>query len=144
MKLDREKAKALLRRYFDAETSEAEERQLRRFLVSEAAVGPEFDEARAVMSFLAVGRRRRARVPVWKVAALAASFLGAISLGTGWIVFQQRNECVAYIYGEKVTNPAAVWQQAQESLQEMGEIESADISSQLTDMFNTSKKEEEP
>ena len=70
MKRNKEQAKELLRRYFEAETSDAEERWLRAFLASEEAVGPEFDEARAVMSFLVVGRRRRpSRLSIGKVTA---------------------------------------------------------------------------
>ena len=39
MKLNKKQAKELLRRYFEAETSDAEERQLRAFLVSDEARG---------------------------------------------------------------------------------------------------------
>lgn len=143
MKLNKKQAKELLRRYFEAETSDAEERQLRAFLVSDEAKGAEFDEARAVMSFLAVGRRRPKRVLMRKAAAWAASFLAAASLGIGWMVFQERNECVAYVYGEKVTNAEIVMGHMRESLQEMEQVEPVDVATQLGAMLNTLDNEEE-
>ena len=39
----------IVNRYFEAQTSEEEERLLKRFLASEEAQGAEFDEASAVM-----------------------------------------------------------------------------------------------
>lgn len=143
MKLNKKQAKELLRRYFEAETSDAEERQLRAFLVSDEARGAEFDEARAVMSFLAVGRRRPKRVSMRKAVAWAASFLAAASLGIGWMVFQERNECVAYVYGEKVTNAEIVMGHMRESLQEMEQVEPVDVATQLDTMLNTLDNEEE-
>ncbi len=143
MKLNKKQAKELLRRYFEAETSDAEERQLRAFLVSDEARGAGFDEARAVMSFLAVGRRRPKRVSMRKAAAWAASFLAAASLGIGWMVFQERNECVAYVYGEKVTNAEIVMGHMRESLQEMEQVEPVDVATQLGAMLNTLDNEEE-
>ena len=143
MKLNKKQAKELLRRYFEAETSDAEERQLRAFLVSDEAKGAEFDEARAVMSFLAVGRRRPKRVSMRKAAAWAASVLVAASLGIGWMVFQERNECVAYVYGEKVTNAEIVMGHMRESLQEMEQVEPVDVATQLGTMLNTLDNEEE-
>lgn len=143
MKLNKKQAKELLHRYFEAETSDAEERQLRAFLVSDEAKGAEFDEARAVMSFLAVGRRRPKRVLMRKAVAWAASFLVAASLGIGWMVFQERNECVAYVYGEKVTNAEIVMGHMRESLQEMEQVEPVDVATQLDTMLNTLDNEEE-
>ena len=46
----------LVERYFDALTTDAEEQQLRSFLLSSEAVGEVFDEAKAVMGFLEVGQ----------------------------------------------------------------------------------------
>jgi hypothetical protein len=58
-KVDYEKWHELLERYFDAQTTDEEELSLRRFLSSPEAVGNEFDEARAVMGFLCVGKEKR-------------------------------------------------------------------------------------
>lgn len=48
-----------VRRYFEAETTVDEERALARFLSTDGADAPEFDEARAVMGYFAAGRRSR-------------------------------------------------------------------------------------
>lgn len=73
---------------------------------------------------------------------MAASFIAAISLGIGWLVFQERNECVAYVYGEKVTNTEIVMGHMQESLQEMKQAEAVDVASQLGTILNTLENEE--
>ena len=49
--------KALAERFFEAGTSEEEERELRRFIASGLA-GSEFNDVRAVMGLAAVGARR--------------------------------------------------------------------------------------
>ena len=72
-----------------------------------------------------------------------ASFLAAASLGIGWMVFQERNECVAYVYGEKVTNAEIVMGHMRESLQEMEQVEPVDVATQLGAMLNTLDNEEE-
>ena len=46
----------LVERFFAAQTSEAEEKELREFLLSPRGADARYDEVRAVMSFLAVGR----------------------------------------------------------------------------------------
>ena len=48
--------KELAERYFEAETTEAEEEALARFLATPAAQGKEFDELRAVMGYTVTGR----------------------------------------------------------------------------------------
>ena len=52
--------KELAERYFEAETTEAEEEALARFLATPAAQGKEFDELRAVMG---VHRYRTCHIP---------------------------------------------------------------------------------
>ena len=66
--------KALAERFFEADTSEEEERELRRFIASGLA-GSEFNDVRAVMGLAAVGARRyhrRRRRPGFLSAAAAA------------------------------------------------------------------------
>lgn len=48
----------LAEKYFEAETSDEEERQLKLFLCSAEAQDPAFDELKAVMGYLAVGKSR--------------------------------------------------------------------------------------
>ena len=67
--------KALAERFFEAGTSEEEERELRRFIASGLA-SSEFNDVRAVMGLAAVGARRyhrRRRRTIFLSAAAAAA-----------------------------------------------------------------------
>ena len=72
--------KALAERFFEAGTSEEEERELRRFIASGLA-GSEFNDVRAVMGLAAVGARRyhrRRRRTVFLSAAAAAAVVAVV------------------------------------------------------------------
>ena len=94
--------KELARRYFEAETTEAEEEALARFLATPAAQVKEFDELRAVMGYAATGRalygRRRTRGMRLRYYA-AAAVAGLIVLTTAWQLTKSADVCVAYING---------------------------------------------
>ncbi len=133
-------------RYFEADTDEAEEARLRRFLVTEEAAGVEFDEARAVMGLFATGRALRrsgwtGRVfglpsAVYKVAAVALLLL--VASVTWQLVDNQRNVCVAYIYGEECTDVETVMAQMRHSLRCLDyDEEDLDVEGQLSDIFQT-------
>lgn len=150
----------LVERYFEADTTEEEEQALRRFLATEeAAARPEFDEARAVMGFLAVGQRLAAsaapapeagkgkrrpllRLPLARVAVAASVLIAAGSLL--WLHRPQSESlppadaCIAYIGGKPTTDPAAVKEQMRLSLGEMAAPTGVPtVEEQLQDMFNT-------
>ena len=76
---DNEYWKALAERFFEAGTSEEEERELRRFIASGLA-GSEFNDVRAVMGLAAVGarryHRRRHRTVFLSAAAAAGDYCG--------------------------------------------------------------------
>lgn len=134
----------LVDRYFDAQTTEAEERQLRLFLATEGAAGPEFDEIKAVMGFLVTGKAlhqsaKKRSVPFhasrWVAAAIA--FL-VISTATWQVMDHRQNVCVAYIYGEKCTDAHQVMSQLRLSLSQLRhEEEDMTVESQLNDIFHT-------
>lgn len=76
------------RRYFQAETTEEEERQLRRFLCTPAAQDGRFDAVRATVSFLHAGRRPRLRIRrAVQAAAIAACLCAACFVG--WHQYRQ-------------------------------------------------------
>ncbi len=135
----------LIERYFDALTTDADERRLRRFLCSPAGADPRYDDVRAVMGFMAVGRqaerrrqwaRPRRRQAHW---AVAACFLAVVAAGAGWVVTDsRRNVCVAYVDGRRITNTESVMRQVARSIDAVGRPDAAStVEQQLNDMFNT-------
>ena len=136
----------LVERYFDALTTDAEEQQLRFFLLSSEAVGEVFDEAKAVMGFLEAGRtmhqekKGHRMVNRWKVAAMVAVLMGSAALWNAWDRMQ--NVCEAYIYGKKCTEVAMVMSQVQNSLDKVNYPEEEDIvETQLSDFFQMMEEE---
>ena len=136
----------LVERYFDALTTDAEEQQLRSFLLSSEAVGEVFDEAKAVMGFLEVGQSVHQEKKVhrmmhyWKVAAMVAVVMGSAALWNAWDRMQ--NVCEAYIYGKKCTEVAMVMSQVRHSLDKVNYPEEEDIvETQLSDFFQMMEEE---
>lgn len=112
--------KALAERFFEAGTSEEEERELRRFIASGQA-GSEFNDVRAVMGLAAVGarrynRRRRRTVFLSAAAAVVAVVMTAVSLAADGC-----DSCVAYINGTKHTDEAIVMAQMHSTMDEMAQ-----------------------
>ncbi len=136
----------LVERYFDALTTDAEEQELRSFLLSSEAVGEVFDEAKAVMGFLEAGRtmhqekKGHRMMHYWKVAAMVAVLMGSAALWNAWDRMQ--NVCEAYIYGKKCTEVAMVMSQVQHSLDKVNYPEEEDIvETQLSDFFQMMEEE---
>ena len=103
----------LAERYFQAETSEAEEQQLRRFLCSSQAQDSRFDEIRATMSLMHVGRSKKKpamRLPL-KVVAVAACL--CIAMFLGWRQYQQHNISSVRIAGVAIEADASLLMQQQ-------------------------------
>lgn len=144
-----EEWKELTERYFEAQTTDEEERQLRHFLVTEAAAGKEFDEVRAVMGFLTVGKSLRQpkksyHLPVYSMKWVAVVVVFCVMGSAAWkIVDRSQNVCVAYIYGEKCTDTEVVMSQLKNSLHQVqrGE-EDVTVEEQLNDMFQTLESED--
>ena len=112
--------KALAERFFEAGTSEEEERELRRFIASGLA-GSEFNDVRAVMGLAAVGarryhRRRRRTDFLSAAAAVVAVVMTAVSLTA-----DGGDSCVAYINGTKHTDEAIVMAQMHSTMDEMAQ-----------------------
>ena len=133
--------RVLEQRYFEAETTPAEEVELKRLLVMPEASGKEWDELRAVVGFTAVGssiHQRVARRHRWRklaVAAVSAAIIGTMA----WMTVDVRqNVCVAYIGGRRCTDEEVVMHQMRLSMRDMGEaMASNSVENQLSDMFKT-------
>lgn len=146
----------LVRRYFEAETSDREEAELREFLLSEEGRSHRrYDEVRAVMGFLSCGKSHRnrngatvrkhrpaVRLPHarrWAAAAVALLFvLPAVRLLSG----TDRDACIAYVGGVKVTDTDAVMAQMHRSWTAVAPDNAAAPSAeeQLNDLFETLEK----
>lgn len=127
--------KALAERFFEAGTSEEEERELRRFIASGLA-GSEFNDVRAVMGLAAVGarryhRRRRRTVFLSAAAAVVAVVMTAVSLTA-----DGGDSCVAYINGTKHTDEAIVMAQMHSTMDEMAQqAQELSVERQMDDFF---------
>ena len=132
---DNDDWKALAERFFEAGTSEEEERELRRFIASGLA-GSEFNDVRAVMGLAAVGarryhRRRRRTVFLSAAAAVVAVVMTAVSLTA-----DGGDSCVAYINGTKHTDEAIVMAQMHSTMDEMAQqAQELSVERQMDDFF---------
>ena len=136
----------LVERYFDALTTDAEEQELKSFLLSPDAVDKVFDEAKAVMGFLKVGQslhQKKASHSIkhyWKAAAIVCAIVGSATI---WNVSNRmQNVCEAYIYGTKCTEVAMVMSQMKHSLDKVNYPAENDIvETQLSDFFQLMEEE---
>lgn len=135
----------LIERYFDGTLSEKEERELQHFLSTSDLSTEVFDEARAVMGFLKVGKalqkkqrplRFTERIRPLRVAALVG---GILLGGTLWTMWERsQNVCEVYIHGTRHTDVAMVMSQMQHSLDRVDCAgESNIVEMQLNDLFQT-------
>lgn len=141
----------LARRYFEAETTEEEERTLKCFVVSPQAEGKEWDELRAVMGYTVVGKhlhgqtQRRARIrrmPRWTRIAATVAIL--VALGTlPWLTSQEANTqdiCIAYINGQPVTDHEQVMAAMHHAMTHVQQVEPmVTVEQQLDEIFKIMK-----
>lgn len=136
---DKEKYIALMWRYWEAETTPEEERDLARYVAQ--VDDPAFDELRCVLGYLSIGRkksvRKAGRMRIYAVAAAAACIVALVAIG-----LSLRNDglkpsgsfCVSYAYGEKSTDGAAIMATVENSLSDFFGGESP-AEMQLLEMF---------
>lgn len=116
---DKEKYTALMQRYWDGETTPAEERKLARYAAR--TDDPAFEELRGVLGYLSIGRERKHRqvrsrlVYSWAAAAAALVILLSVGIasrnkGTG------RDMCILYAYGETSTDSEQIMASVDASL----------------------------
>lgn len=159
-----EEALACAERYFEALTSETEELALKYYAASdEAAADARFDELRAVMGLAAMGRRLAAnkdsanasalpddkavtlsrqgqrmriiRPKLVRLISTAAACVLVALIGT-MLLRPSEQECVAYISGNRTTDPQQVLQAMQQSIDQMEQADKVpSVENQLNDMF---------
>ncbi len=133
-------------RYFEGTLSEAEELRLKTFLASPEGQASEYDEARAVMGYFAVGKslsRKDAKEysrkggrrhgSTWLRAAVAAVCAG-IFITIGVNVYNKENICVSYVGGQKVTDKEVVMNDVDNILADLFSG-GTDVDEQLNEFF---------
>ena len=136
----------LVERYFEATLSDDEERELRLFLASDASSSPIFDEAKAVIGYIATvkahkqqGNTRKRNSIIGQIArySAAAAIIGAIIVGIRYNSTPSEI-CVAYIDGKRYTDRATVLAQMHKA---MAHVSNNTIQysaqQQLSDIFGT-------
>ena len=133
-------------RYFEGTLTEAEELKLKAFLSSPEGQASEYDEARAVMGYFAVGKslsRKEAdeysRKSIsrhgyaWLRVAVAAVCAG-IFITIGVNVYNKENVCVSYVGGQKVTDKEVVMNDVDGILADLFSG-GTDVDEQLNEIF---------
>ncbi len=130
-------------RYFEGTLSEAEELKLKVFLTSPEGQASEYDEARAVMGYFAVGKslsrnetKEYSRAgTVWsRIAVAAACVVIFIALGVNVYNYNKENICVSYVVGQKVTDKEVVMNDVDKILADLLSG-GTDVDEQLNEIF---------
>lgn len=163
--------RTLTERFFNGETTLAEERRLYQ-LYSEAETLPaDLEELREMMADLGELSKRPTPQPLPKERgvithrnqkdillpsiqggagsgsspsgrgrgwmAIAASLLLFFTLGSMWYGYQQKNECVAYVYGERVTDRELVMHEMQTAMASLTTDDAtATMEQQMKELFS--------
>lgn len=147
---------ALSEKYFDALTTDKEEKALTRFLASDAACDPAFNEIKAVMGYLSAGRsitqktkgtkaRTIGKVVQW--ASIAACAAAIVVIGTSIVQRDTRIEATqgskeiyyACIDGKEYTNEEFVMEQMLATMNKMSNTSDYVIEEQMEAMFRINK-----
>lgn len=139
------KIRTLVERFFDGETTLGEERELYNYFSQEPAALPEdlrplremflgFDAVRHVAVAQPQTGKRERRWITWAAAAVAALLIGgAATLSIRKA--QADDECVAYIYGERVTDRDVVLSEMHKTMAAVSDDGSDTVEEQLKSMF---------
>ena len=130
------KIRTLTERFFDGETSLAEEQELYR-LYREGDVPEDLLQYKELFSGFEDIRLPQQKVSSHKwgwVIGIAASIAILLAVGTTLLTRNSKDECVAYIYGEKCTDKTIVMQHMQSALDDMDDVSTVD--EQMRDFFS--------
>ena len=113
---EKEKYLELMRRYYDAETSPEEEKELALYAAS--TDDPAFEDLRGVLGYLSIGSQKKAKkvraVRFYSLVA-AASVATVAAIGIT-LSNQDRNSCIRYTYGDKEEDEALIMESVESSL----------------------------
>ena len=113
---EKEKYLELMRRYYDAETSPEEEKELALYAAS--TDDPAFEDLRGVLGYLSIGSQKKAKkaraVRFYSLVA-AASVATVAAIGIT-LSNQDHNSCIRYTYGNKEEDEALIMESVESSL----------------------------
>jgi len=139
-KINPKEADVLLQKYYEGETSNAEEKLIYNFL-SQKRVPERFDADKAIFGFYA-GKRQKPKaihLPLMKWASIAAISFGLIFLAKGF--YNEKQNDYTYINGEKYTDTQMIKEQALASLDNLSascnEIETSTDNLQNKDLVES-------
>ena len=148
MTTDKTYWKTLEERYFDGLTTDEEERLLRQFLATEEAQTAEFEELRAVMGYVAMGKveHKKKVVPLWrspKVLKWSAAACFFILGGIGIYHLQPRTTYIAYVDGHRTTNKMEVIAQMHSVMSDVNaDTPTSEMEASMSNLLNTLNTEE--
>ena len=140
--------KVLEERYFEGLTTKEEERLLRQFLATEGAQTAEFEELRAVMGYIAMGKveHKKKVVPLWRrpeVVRWSAAACLVILGGVGLLHLMPRTTYVAYIDGRRTTNKMEVIAQMHSVMSDVNaDTPTSEMEASMSNLLNTLNTEE--
>lgn len=137
---------AMSERYFDAQTTDEEEKELLHFLASNAAKDPAFNEIKAVMGYLHTGRsvarkekslNRRTidKAIQWASIAACAATIAIIGTSIGQHYTESEEIYYAYIDGEEYTDEEFVMQNMLATMNKMSNTSDNIVEEQLGAML---------
>ena len=113
---EKEKHLELMQRYFDAETSPEEEKDLALYAAS--TDDPAFEDLRGVLGYIGIGRQKKAKkvraVRFYSLVA-AASVMTVAAIGIT-LSNQNHNSCIRYTYGDKDEDETLIMESVESSL----------------------------
>lgn len=152
--------RTLAEKFFEGETTLAEEERLyelfrrteslpadlaplREMMLDVAALGKisdataqiESDQTETTKQSLVANNRRG--TSSWSWISIAASLLLLFTLGSLWYGHEKQNECVAYVYGERITDEEIVMQEMQTVMASLTDDEATTtMEQQMKDFFS--------
>ena len=113
---DKEKYLGLMQRYFDAETSPEEEKELALYAAS--TDDPAFGDLRGVLGYLGIGRQKKAKKAraVRFFSLVAAASIAIVTAIGITLSNQNHNSCVRYTYGDKDDDETLIMESVESSL----------------------------
>ena len=155
--------RTLTERFFNGETTLAEERRLYRLYSEAESLPADLEELREMMADLGELSKRPTPQPLpasrgtithrnqkdiqlpsiqggaggGSSAPIAATLLLFFTLGSMWYGYQQKNECVAYVYGERVTDRELVMHEMQTAMASLTTDDAtATMEQQMKELFS--------